>query len=393
MSYGLICYFMVGSMHVLFGSLLPLLIEEGGISPSMGGVLIFFQFAGFLIGIVISPFIIQKSNRLLTIFTFQGLLFMSIFGITLSLDLWSILCMGFLVGVSSGSLESTTGSLTLDQDNGDRAISILEVAFGIGALSFPLLINYSNYLSLDWRYILYGLCVLVLFNMVFYLKYHSQLKLFDKNVERYSEKTNKKTLNWQGNIGVIALFSVFAFFYAGLETNFANYLPLLIQELLPETSVYLYSISAFWLGMIIGRLIIGSLVNKIPNYVFIVFATFISLITLGTITVIQNGGFLLINVFLIGFILAGIFPISLFNFTEQLKGEGASLTASTLFIGSASLGGSIFSLVIGPTIEFGGGTITMYLFMGVCIVLIILSIFILKRWRMRYTTSNHSSIS
>lgn len=53
---GCLSYFVIGLAHVVLGSILPVLLQHYDQNYSAGGQLIFSQFAGFLAGVLISPY-------------------------------------------------------------------------------------------------------------------------------------------------------------------------------------------------------------------------------------------------------------------------------------------------------------------------------------------------
>ncbi|MDG3044643.1 hypothetical protein OE903_14520 [Bacillus sp. B6(2022)] len=59
----------------------------------------------------------------------------------------------------------------------------------------------------------------------------------------------------RGNRMIVVLMICFAFFYAGIETNFANFLPSIMLEKGETTGVFcgLY----FWTAIVIGRTVIA----------------------------------------------------------------------------------------------------------------------------------------
>lgn len=57
-------YLLIGLAHVVVGSLMPNLLEQYGKDYSAGGSLIFAQFAGFLVGVLVSPLLLAKFGKI-----------------------------------------------------------------------------------------------------------------------------------------------------------------------------------------------------------------------------------------------------------------------------------------------------------------------------------------
>ncbi len=65
----------------------------------------------------------------------------------------TVIC--FVLGYGAGLLETTMGSFIISAERNSAAkFSILEVWFGVGALGFPLLVNYIIKFY-EWYFILY----------------------------------------------------------------------------------------------------------------------------------------------------------------------------------------------------------------------------------------------
>lgn len=60
---GCLSYFVIGLAHVVLGSILPVLLNHYDQNYSAGGELIFSQFAGFLAGVLVSPFLNRRFGK------------------------------------------------------------------------------------------------------------------------------------------------------------------------------------------------------------------------------------------------------------------------------------------------------------------------------------------
>nr|MDH3175810.1 hypothetical protein [Bacillus pumilus] len=60
--FGCVFYFFIGTIHVFFGSLTPYLLSSYDKGPGELSSLIFFQFIGFLTGVLLSPILVRKKG-------------------------------------------------------------------------------------------------------------------------------------------------------------------------------------------------------------------------------------------------------------------------------------------------------------------------------------------
>lgn len=111
--FGYAFFFTVGIIHISTGSLTPFLLESFNKTTDDISVIIFFQFTGFLSGVLIAPLMIKKYShfRTLTLALTIMLVALSIFFLTK--DWYYIVVMAFLLGYGAGTLETTVGSFVI----------------------------------------------------------------------------------------------------------------------------------------------------------------------------------------------------------------------------------------------------------------------------------------
>ncbi len=159
----------------------------------------------------------------------------------------------------------------------------------------------------------------------------------------------------------IFLFLIFAFVYAGIETNFANFLPALMLEKGAE-EISVISVSFFWTGMVCGRLLTSIFGGRLTSVAFLIFsagALTVLLLILAWFPVHQTQ---LLLVFFIGLSAAGIFPCAVT--LASLAGKPFTEEITSLFISSASLGGALLSFLIGWAIDASAAAVFPFLLFG-----------------------------
>lgn len=139
-SYGLIAFTLV-----ILGAILPELLAHYSQSYSDGGVLVFSQFTGFLIGVLGMPLLVKKLGRKKVVLA--GLAMISCELFIFFLPAWPLLFLFVsLAGLGAGLVEPFVGTiiLTVIKDKQASAMSKLEVAYGLGALFMSLLSSFLN---------------------------------------------------------------------------------------------------------------------------------------------------------------------------------------------------------------------------------------------------------
>ncbi|MDR4434662.1 MFS transporter [Bacillus tequilensis] len=369
--FGYAFFFTVGIIHISTGSLTPFLLESFNKTTDDISIIIFFQFTGFLSGVLIAPLMIKKYShfRTLTLALTIMLAALSIFFLTK--DWYYIVGMAFLLGYGAGTLETTVGSFVIANfESNAEKMSKLEVLFGLGALSFPLLINpfidSSNW-HLPYYCIFTFLFVLLAGWLIFlsknrkHAKNHAnqQVALPHAGAFQYFIGDRKKSKQ-------LGFFVFFAFLYAGIETNFANFLPsIMINQ--DNEQISLISVSFFWVGIIIGRILIGIVSRRLDFSKYLLFSCSCLIVLLIAFSYISNPTLQLSGIFLIGLSIAGIFPIALTLASIIIQKYIDEVTS--LFIASASFGGAILSFLIGWSLNQDTILLTMGIFTAMAVIL------------------------
>ncbi|WP_286058766.1 glucose/mannose transporter GlcP [Bacillus mojavensis] len=372
--FGYAFFFTVGIIHISTGSLTPFLLESFNKTTDDISVIIFFQFSGFLSGVLIAPLMIKKYShfRTLTLALTIMLVALSIFFLTK--DWYYIVVMAFLLGYGAGTLETTVGSFVIANfESNAEKMSKLEVLFGLGALSFPLFINSFidiNNWYLPYYFILTFLFVLLAGWLIFLSKNRkdaknaNQVVLPDVGAFQYFIGDRKKSKQ-------LGFFVFFAFLYAGIETNFANFLPsIMINQ--GNEQISLISVSFFWVGIIIGRILIGLVSRRLDFSKYLLFSCSCLIVLLIAFPYISHPILQLCGTFLIGLSIAGIFPIALTLASIIIQKYVDEVTS--LFIASASFGGAIISFLIGWSLNQDTILLTMGIFTTMAVILVGISV-------------------
>ncbi|MDR0126289.1 MFS transporter [Bacillus zhangzhouensis] len=362
--FGCVFYFFIGTIHVFFGSLTPYLLSSYDKGPGELSSLIFFQFIGFLTGVLLSPILVRKKGYG-AVLTMGLLLMIGSLLLGLLVPGWTTLVLaGFFLGSGAGSLETTAGAYVISMANSAKRISIMEVFFGLGALLFPLLILLTV-TEQTWHYVFLFQVGALTFFLMLWLVFMSKLPR-GQMAAPYHEKKKPSLLVDRSNRMIVVLMICFAFFYAGIETNFANFLPSIMLEKGGD-NWGLFAVSTFWTAIVIGRTVIARKADQLHPLRFLKLSAALMILLLVVFALTTHIAAQLILIFFIGLCAAGMFPIALTASALMIK--NAIDEATSYFIAAASLGGACLSFFIGFSLEWAGAASAVFVFAFLAVLL------------------------
>ncbi|MFS3915727.1 MFS transporter [Bacillus australimaris] len=363
--FGCVFYFFIGTIHVFFGSLTPYLLSSYDKGPGELSSLIFFQFIGFLTGVLLSPILVRKKGYG-AVLTMGLLLMIGSLLLGLLMPGWTTLVLaGFFLGSGAGSLETTAGAYVISMANSAKRISIMEVFFGLGALLFPLVILLTV-TEQTWQYVFLFQVGALTFFLMLWLVFMNKLPHGHMDAPSKGEMRKPSLLVDRNNRIIVVLMICFAFFYAGIETNFANFLPSIMLEKGGE-SWGLFAVSTFWTAIVIGRTLIARKADRLHPLRFLKLSAALMILLLVIFALTTHIAAQLILIFFIGLCAAGMFPIALT--ASALMIENAIDEATSYFIAAASLGGACLSFLIGFSLEWAGAASAVFVFAFLAVLL------------------------
>ncbi|UYO35946.1 MFS transporter [Bacillus zhangzhouensis] len=363
--FGCVFYFFIGTIHVFFGSLTPYLLSSYDKGPGELSSLIFFQFIGFLTGVLLSPILVRKKGYG-AVLTMGLLLMIGSLLLGLLVPGWTTLVLaGFFLGSGAGSLETTAGAYVISMANSAKRISIMEVFFGLGALLFPLVILLTV-TEQTWHYVFLFQVGALTFFLILWLVLMNKQPHGQMDAPSKGEAGKPSLLVDRNNRMIVVIMICFAFFYAGIETNFANFLPSIMLEK-GRGNWGLFAVSTFWTAIVIGRTVIARKADQLHPLRFLKLSASLMILLLVIFALTTHITAQLILIFFIGLCAAGMFPIALT--ASALMIENAIDEATSYFIAAASLGGACLSFLIGFSLEWAGAASAVFVFVFLAVLL------------------------
>ncbi|WP_280117555.1 MFS transporter [Paenibacillus cellulositrophicus] len=355
---GCLSYFLIGLAHVVLGSVLPVLLEHYDREYSEGGTLIFTQFAGFLAGVLVSPWLNRRFGKRGGLLIAIGLLTAAELVYTL-LPPWEWLyAIAVCAGFGFGMIEAVIGTIIIAAitDKTAVAMSRLEVFFGVGAMVMPLIA--SGFITEGWwRFSFLVISLIALVTLLFWSK--ASFGEIDAVLSAKGsaasvsgqEHSSAKRFPYQGGaFGILVLFIVFFFLYVGTEMSLANFMPaILIEKMGMKEAAAALSVTCFWIAMSVGRIFAGVVAEKIHYRVYVLFSCLITLVLLIVFPLMGQVWSAFAIILLLGLFMSGIFSIALVFASKLLQGSEES--TPSILIASGGVGGAILPLIMGWSLD------------------------------------------
>lgn len=353
---GCLSYFLIGLAHVVLGSVLPVLLQHYGKEYSEGGTLIFAQFAGFLVGVLLSPGIGRRIGKRRT-------LLLSIAALLAAELLYAMLPpWGWLyviapaAGFGFGVIEAVIGTVIISaiKEKSAIAMSRLEVLFGVGALGMPLIAS----LLISAGYWRISFAIIAIFAAVTFFfwqrgSFGEYSSVLDEKEAKPAagEATRSRSFVYRGkDRAALMLFIVFFFIYVGTEMSLANFMPaMFITKLGMNEANAALSVTCFWVAMSFARVFVGYIAEKIRYKVYLLISCFATVVLFMVLPLAGQVWSSFAIVLLLGLAMSGIFSIALVFVSKIIP--GSEETTPSLMIASGGVGGAILPLTIGWSLD------------------------------------------
>ena len=293
-------YFVVaGIVTVMLGPLLPVFIRQWNIQDSQAGTLFVVNFAGQLCGALFAARNLRLSVILGALLSAIGCAFMAWASFSTAPFALFFVGAGIGIGLTAGNIIAGTAIPALR----GRLLAIVNVAWGIGAISCPLLLHAFG--SINVRpFLLITSAVLIasaLFTIV--------LPPLTSDTSR-SSITQPAGRRLPLRMPLLFFFSASMLLYIGIENSLGGWLPsyaVRVDPAIQASTVTLY----FWIAELIGRLLVAALVIRMGEAILYRICLVLLLITtaLFCTLVSPSSGSLMTLTFLSAFTLAPLYPL------------------------------------------------------------------------------------
>ncbi|MBD8836588.1 MULTISPECIES: sugar MFS transporter [Paenibacillus] len=365
-------YLLIGITSVVLGALLPVLLSHYERGYSDGGFLLFLQFLGFLVGVIVAPALTARIGRK-AMLTLALICIVAAYTLLGFLPSWSVvLLLTIIVGFGSGIIEPSVGAFTIEFTENQKAVAMskLDVFFALGALLIPAVAALFIWMDL-WHLTFYTVAVLSLVLMLLWITMPRPAALY---LEQAGENTVThaagKAQYSRKHLGLLTIFVIFFFIYMGLELGLMNFLPsILVERLQLQESVASLSVSILWIAMIIGRLFSGKIAESVNYMPFLIWSTVGTLLFTVAMVFVTGQWATYVLIFGTGLFMSGLFCIALVYANVLIPGMTERTTS--ILIASGGIGGAILQYVTGWSMSTGPVVNTIWILAGFCLILLL----------------------
>ena len=321
-----------GIALISLGSIAPDLKEKLSLDDFAAGTLFSILPFGILTGSLLFGPVADKYGYKILVFISCILLSAGFEGIAFTESSGLLKAAIFLIGLAGGAINGATNALVSDISEYDKTanISLLGVFFGIGALGMPLILGILGE-SIRFEKIVAAVGILSFLTGILF----AVIKLPPPKIAEKIPVTGILAFFKDKVLILIAVFLFFQSSFEGLMNNWTT--TYLADHLLVPQDEALYGLSLFVAGMVIMRLITGTILRNIPVRRIMIASLIFVLLGIICIKSGISSGLALTGFMLVGAGLASGFPVML-GFTGaryvSLSGSAFSFVLTIALLGN-----------------------------------------------------------
>ena len=251
---------------------------------------------------------------------------------------------GTLVGLGVGLIDAGINSYIAHQQSNADLMGILHAFYGIGAFLGPTVATTLLAMDLNWRQIYLVVAAVVGLTVI------GMLWAVVYNYKPLTKRAQVSDMSAKANLGValktpmVLLAALLLLVYVGMEVSIGNW-AYSVQTISRGTPATLagYSISAYWMGLTVGRLVTGRVVKYLGATRTLDSALMLLVVGLVAWWLLPNQ---LLSLPILGFALAPVFPMTIWLMPQRIP--AAIVPAAIGFMTSvASLGAAGIPAILG----------------------------------------------
>jgi FHS family glucose/mannose:H+ symporter-like MFS transporter len=361
-----------GICMITLGSIASDLRTKLQLNEMESGALFSILPIGILAGsFIFGPIADRYGYRLLLVISALGL-FTGFEGLAFTLSSGLLKLFILLIGIGGGAINGATNALVSDISETEKGanISLLGVFYGLGALGMPLILGLlKGIISFEALVGAVGIITFLSGAWFFIIKFPPPKQAHGVPLLQSLKMVRDKAL---------LLIALFLFFQSGFEAIINNWTTTYIATRLSvEQSSALYALSSFVAGMVVMRLLIGSIFRKFTLAKLLVISFILILSGLGILRFSNSLLSSVSGLVLLGSGLSVGFPIMLGivgNLFKELSGTAFSLV---FFI--ALIGNTLINLLMGYIAQSFGILHLITFAFAESVVMILLALIIIRK--------------
>lgn len=325
------------------GVLLPSILTTYNLTPGTVTLLFISQVAGYAIAAITSSVLTHRFGLARTMLL-GSVLLTSALGFYASTTHWGVMiATGSLLGFGIGLIDAGGNTFIASDQRNANLMGLLHAFYGIGALSGPAIATTLLTLGVDWRRIYAVIATIVGVTIAGML--WAVLHRYAPLRQRFTnETTGRSNLAAAVRHPIVVVSALLLLIYVGTEASIGNW-AYTVQHVGRGISTQIagYSVAGYWVGLTIGRLSFGQLVNRFGANRTVSYSLVLLIVGLLIWWLIPQAWFVLPA---LGFGLATIFPAMIW-LTPQRVDRAMVPTAIGLLASMGSVGAATIPTGLG----------------------------------------------
>jgi fucose permease len=323
-------FLIVGTAFGVLGPALTDLREQSGVDIGDIGILFVGMSAGYLVGSFTGGRLFDRFNGHRVLAGSLVLLGIGLAVVPAFAELGALFATFVLIGFGGAICDVGCNTLLMWKlgAGSGRAMNLLHLCFGIGAVIAPLMVHVG--LAVATRTAALGCAVLAVWAV--------RSPAPRRPTQRREEHTDT-------TVSILLLLFLFCFLYVGLELGFAGWITTYGEEIGFTELAATWLTTVFWLGLTLGRVLASAIAHRVRPDTILYTACAASVVA--AVVMIVGGG----NTAAVwtatasmGLAAAPQFPGMVTLAERRIHMSGS---ATSLFVGGAGAGGLVFPFVIG----------------------------------------------
>lgn len=366
-------YITIGFVVNMIGPSLLSMRNDFHLNYSQSGFVLSAQFIGMLISVLLGGYIADRYGKKPYILAGGFLLTAGLVGTMLTSGYYTLTLSVITIGIGYGAYSVGINALSADYagDNPGKALSLLHLFFGIGAILSPPIVAMVQKTSHSWRPIfgIIGLLPLMVNAMLFSIPIQRQAVV----PHRTGPKPYQSCFLWAMGLTT--------FIYVGIEVSVYGWLPSLWKSLFRSPSIPpVYTATIFWLALTLGRVVTGRLADRFGLSRFLAYITMGASLMTVLWWITSRSPWTIGTVFATGLFLAGVYPTIMA--TAAMRFPNRTGEVSSFISVFSALGGSLIPTFTGQMADLLGLQRLPLVIVGLSLTLVLGS---LLAWRLNQT--------
>lgn len=328
----------IGIAEAGLGVLLPSILSTYNLTPATVTLLFVSQISGYILAAFASSLVSSRLGLARMLLIAAGALTMALTIYATSSSWFLMVAAGSALGLGIGLIDAGINTYIVQDSRSASLIGLLHAFYGIGALSGPAIATTLLAVGMNWRQV-YGvlagivsLLIVSVLGVIIFNYTPMTLRVLP------SKTTALENLGKALQNPIVLLTGLLLLVYVGTEACIGNW-AYTVQSVARHTQELIagYSVSAYWLGLTLGRFILGYFLQWLGAVRTISMS--LSLVMIGLLAWWQLPD-QWISLPLIGFGLAAIFPATIWLIPQRLPDPHIPAAVS-IATSAASLGAAI----------------------------------------------------